>query len=70
MSMPGKKKTKYDWKVYNKQLVERGRKLANKIKTIKTQVIEFWDEELKQMNEGKVGSPYVYPDSQIVFFSI
>ena len=55
MSMPGKKKTKYDWKVYNKQLVERGRKLANKIKTIKTQVIEFWDEELKQMNEGKLG---------------
>jgi len=54
--MPGKKKkTKYDWKVYNKQLVERGRKLANKIKTIKTEVIEFCDEELRQMNEGKVG---------------
>lgn len=68
--MPGKKKTQYDWKIYNRQLVERGVKLASRIKTIKTEVIDFWDEELERMNEGKVGSPFEYPNSMIVFFSI
>lgn len=68
--MPGKKKTHYDWKVYNKQLVERGKQLANRIKTINKEVLEFWDEELKRMNEGKVGSSYEYPNSQIIFLSI
>lgn len=68
--MPGKKKTQYDWKVYNRQLVERGMKLASRIKTIKTEVVEFWDEELNQMNEGKEGRRFQYTDSMIIFFSI
>jgi len=68
--MPGKRKTHYDWKVYNKELVERGKRLANRIKTIKTEVIEFWDEELRQMNEGKEGARFEYPNSQIIFLSI
>lgn len=68
--MPGKKKTKYDWKVYNRQLVDRGRKLAERIKSIKSEVSNFWDEELIKMNEGKEGARYEYPNSQIVFFSI
>lgn len=68
--MTGKKKTKYDWKVYNKQLVDRGRKLAERIMSIKDQVSGFWDEELERMNEGKEGARYEYPDSQIIFFSI
>jgi hypothetical protein len=70
MIMPGKRKTYYDWKVYNRQLVERGKKLANRIKTINKEVLEFWDEELKQMNLDKVGPPYEYPNSQIIFLSI
>jgi len=68
--MPGKRKTFYDWKIYNKQLVDRGKKLAGQIKTIKTSVIQFWDMELDQLNEGKIGAPYEYPNSMIVFFAI
>lgn len=68
--MPGKKKTQYDWKVYNRELVERGKRLANQISTIKTGVIKFWNEELERMNDGKEGRRFQYPDSQIVFFSI
>jgi len=68
--VPGKRKTKYDWKVYNKQLVDRGRKLAERIKSIKSEVSDFWEDELIRMNEGKEGARYEYPDSQIIFFSI
>lgn len=68
--MPGKRKTKYDWKVYNKQLVDRGRKLAERIKSVKDEVSGFWEEEIERMNEGKEGARYEYPDSQIIFFSI
>jgi hypothetical protein len=68
--MSGKKKTKYDWSKYNKELVNRGKRLANRIKTIKRDVVEFWDEELERMNEGKEGARFQYPNSMIVFFSI
>ena len=68
--MPGKKKTQYDWKVYNKQLVERGRKLAKNLRSLKQRIIEFWDEELAIMNEGKEGARFRYPNSQIVFLLI
>lgn len=68
--MPGKRRKKYDWSKYNKELVERGQKLANKISEIRTDVIEFWNEELKQMNDGKEGARYEYPNSQIVFLSV
>jgi hypothetical protein len=70
MFMPGKRRTPINWKKYNKELVDRGVKLANRIKTIKTEVIEFWDEELNQMNQNKVGKNFDYPNSQIIFFSI
>jgi len=68
--MPGKKKTQYNWKVYNRQLVERGKKLASRIKRVKREVIDFWDEELERMNEGKEGRRFQYPNSMIVFLSI
>ena len=68
--MPSKKKTQYDWKKYNKELVNRGKKLANRIKMIKSEVVDFWDQELERMNEGKEGARFEYPNSQIVFFSI
>lgn len=68
--MPGKRKTFYDWKVYNKQLVERGKKLANEIKTVKKEVVDYWEEELNQMNEGKEGRRFRYTDSMIVFLAI
>jgi len=68
--MPGERKTFYDWKIYNKQLVERGKKLANEIKTVKKEVVDYWEEELNQMNEGKEGRRFRYTDSMIVFLAI
>lgn len=68
--MPGKRRTPIDWKNYNKELVNRGKKLANNLQTIKTEVIDFWDQELEGMNERKVGKKFEYPNSLIIFFSI
>lgn len=68
--MPGKRKTPINWKEYNKELVNRGEKLANNLQTIRTDVVEFWDQELEDMNEGKMGRSFEYPNSQIVFFSV
>jgi len=70
IAIPGKRRTPIDWKTYNKQLVDRGRKLAEGMSAMKDHVISFWLDELEEMNCGKVGAPYEYPDSQIVFFSI
>ena len=68
--MPGKRKTPINWKEYNKELVNRGEKLANNLQTIRTDVVEFWDQELEDMNEGKMGKKFQYPNSQIIFFSV
>ena len=46
-----------DWSSYNESLVRRGQVLLD------FDVLDEWDHELSQMNEGKVGEPYDYPDS-------
>ena len=46
-----------DWYSYNESLVRRGQVLLD------FDVIDEWDDELSQMNEGKIGEPYNYPDS-------
>ena len=43
--------------LYNESLVRRGQVLLD------FDVLDEWDHELSQMNEGKVGEPYDYPDS-------
>ncbi len=48
-----------DWHVYNEQLVRRGEIL------IDLDFVEEWDEELAEINEGKVGAPYHFPNSLI-----
>lgn len=48
-----------DWPSYNESLVRRGQVLLD------FDVLDGWDNELSQMNEGKVGEPYYYPDSFI-----
>ena len=48
-----------DWPTYNEALVRRGQVLLG------FDVVERWDLELSQMNLGKVGEPYCYPDSFI-----
>jgi IS5 family transposase len=48
-----------DWPSYNHLLVRRGQVLLD------FDVLDGWDHELSQMNLGKVGEPYDYPDSFI-----
>lgn len=46
-----------NWKKYNKSLVRRGEIMLS------FDVIESWSQELKEMNRGKEGHRYVYPES-------
>lgn len=48
-----------DWPLYNELLVRRGQLLLD------FDVVDRWDHELSQMNFGKVGEPYCYPESFI-----
>jgi hypothetical protein len=48
---------KINWNHYNESLVKRGEVLLG------FDVIDNWDNELEQMNEGKVGEPFHYPNS-------
>jgi hypothetical protein len=48
-----------DWSKYNEGLVRRGEILLN------FSIINNWRQELKKLNEGKVGEPYHYPESFI-----
>lgn len=48
-----------DWSSYNELLVRRGQVLLD------FDVVDKWDYELSQMNQGKVGEPYCYPESFI-----
>lgn len=54
---------KRDWKTYNEQLVRRGELL------IGLDFLENWDEELKQMNLGKRGKPFLYPENFVKFLA-
>ena len=48
-----------NWKEYNEELVIRGEFLLD-VDWVKT-----WDRELEDMNSGKVGAKYEYPESLI-----
>ena len=58
-----KRKRKYidtrNWKKYNAELIMRGYFYFNPA------FLLVWIEEIKQMNAGKVGEPYLYPESMI-----
>jgi len=61
----GKKyEDKRNWKVYNRQLVLRG------VFYIKPEFLNTWLDEIKVMNDGKVGQPYLYPNSMIEFLAV
>lgn len=49
----------WTWPTYNEQLVKRGEFLLD------FDWIQNWDKELQEMNRGKVGSPYRFPESLI-----
>lgn len=52
------------WPEYNTQLVKRGEFL------LELGFVKRWDSELAQMNKGKVGQPYAFPNSLIQFQSV
>jgi IS5 family transposase len=50
-----------DWSSYNHELVRRGEIY------LEPGFLDRWDEELEEMNEGKPGRPYQFPESFIYF---
>lgn len=48
-----------NWKKYNEELVVRGEFLLD------LNWVKSWSKELKEMNKGKTGHPYEYPESLI-----
>ena len=52
-------KDKRDWVKYSEELVVRGEFL------LELGWVNQWDSELKSMNEGKKGGPFVFPESSI-----
>ena len=59
-----KHEDKRDWKQYNETLVQRGEFYLN------PRFLDTWLKEIKEMNQGKIGQPYIYPNSLIVFLSV
>jgi hypothetical protein len=53
-----------DWKVVNERLVVRGEFLLD------LDWLESWNRELVEMNVGKVGRPYEFPESLIKFQAV
>lgn len=53
-----------DWKTYNAKLVKRGEFYINPI------FLDSWLSETADMNIGKVGQPFLYPNSLIEFLGI
>ena len=45
------------WSIYNQSLVRRGEILLG------FDVINNWDTDLKEINKGKVGEPFHYPNT-------
>ena len=62
------KKKKYidkrNWKETNERYVKVGYFYFN------PEFLLTWNDELKQMNKGKVGQPYLYPESMIKFLAV
>lgn len=60
----GKKhKDKRNWKTENEKYVKRGEFYINPV------FLDTWLSETKEMNNGKVGQPYLYPNSLIEFLA-
>ena len=52
-----------NWKEINRKLIKRGEFLIN------PRFLSTWIDEIRQMNAGKVGQPYLYPKSLIEFLA-
>lgn len=54
-----KREDKRNWPNYNEELVVRGKFLLD------FEWVQSWPEELEEMNRGKRGAPYEFPNSLI-----
>ena len=52
------------WSIYNQSLVRRGEILLG------FDVINNWETELKEMNKGKIGEPFLYPNTFLLLLGI
>jgi hypothetical protein len=59
-----KSKDNRDWKQYNEKLIHRG------VFYVDPRFLHHWLDEIRQMNKGKVGQPYTYPNSLIEFLAV
>jgi IS5 family transposase len=57
----GSYEDKRDWREYNERLVKRGEMYLS------LDFLESWEKDLKNMNAGKVGAPYDYPEPFMTF---
>ena len=53
-----------NWKEYNNKLVKRGEFYLS------TDFIQYWNEELEEMNKNKRGSPFAFPQSFVDFTAL
>ena len=61
----GKKfKDNRNWEEYNAKLIKRGEYYINQ------RFLETWLEEIREANFGKVGEPFLYPNSLIEFLAV
>ena len=61
----GKKyEDKRNWKEYNQKLVNRGEYYIN------PRFLETWLDEIKEMNAGKIGNPYLSPIAYLISCAI
>lgn len=54
---------KRDWHTYNEKLVRRGEAYVS------LDFINSWSKDIKRLNRKKIGAPYHYPNSLIVFLA-
>jgi len=53
-----------DWREYNEKLVRRGELLLD------LGFLRTWSRDLEDLNKGKTGRPYDYPDSFFLFLGV
>jgi IS5 family transposase len=57
----GRYEDKRDWREYNERLVKRGEMYLS------LDFLESWADDVSDLNRGKVGSPFEYPESLMTF---
>lgn len=57
----GRYMDKRDWREYNERLVKRGEMYLS------LDFLESWAEDVDDLNRGKVGAPFEYPESLMIF---